>query len=118
MTSNKKTINSDIITNTISGSTDRKFHIKILSFDNGYIIIVSENSNKLGAISISISTSNNSSTLKILPSKFDSIFINSIAERISKTHNVLCLISLYTTSPLKLEDMKIIMNEILNMLNE
>jgi hypothetical protein len=70
---------------------------------------------RIGAISISISSANKITTAKVIPSKYDSIFINTIAEKASSMINGLCLVSLDNTHQLELEDMKAIMGEVMNM---
>ena len=96
----------------------RTINLKLIFFENGCFIIISENSDRIGSITISSSVSNKVTSAIIIPSKFDSIFINSIAQRISLMLNGICLVSLHTKNPLKIEDMKIITGEILNIVSE
>ena len=103
---------------TITSTSKRTFLIKFLSFQNGCFISVSESLNRIGSISVSISTSNKVNTAKVIPSKFNSIFVSTISERVASMINGICLISLHSLTQLEFEDMKAIMGEIMNLLEE
>ena len=102
----------------IKSESRRIFLLKFLSFQNGCFISVSENSDKIGSLSVSISSSNKINTAKVIPSKFDSIFISTVSERVSAMVNGICIISLHSTKQLQLGDMKAIMEEILSLVKE
>ena len=76
--------------------------------------MITEGEQRIGAISISINASGKVNTAKVIPSKYDSIFINTIAEKVSAMINGICLVSLYSKSQLQLDDMKAIMGEVMN----
>jgi hypothetical protein len=95
----------------------RTIRIKLIFFENGCFIIVSENSNRIGSITISSSISNKVTSAIVIPSKFDSFFINSIAQRISLMLNGICLVSLHTKTQLDVKSMKTIMGEILSIIS-
>ena len=95
----------------------RTVNIKLIFFENGCFIIISENSDRIGSITISSSVSNKVTSAIIIPSKFNSIFINSIAQRISLMINGICLVSIYTKTQLDINSMKTIMGEILSMIS-
>ena len=107
----------NVLVKDIQIEDKRIIRIKLIFFENGCFIIVSENSNKIGSITISSSISNKVTSAIIIPSKFDSIFINSIAQRISLMLNGICLVSLHTKIQLDLKSMKTIMGEILSMIS-
>jgi hypothetical protein len=46
------------------------------------------------------------------------VFINTISEKVSSMINGICIVSLYSTNQLNLEDMKAIMGEIMNIVGE
>ncbi len=97
---------------------DKKIvHVKSIFFENGCFIIISENSNKIGSVTIASSISSKVTSTIVIPSKFDSIFIKSIAQRISLMLNGICLVSLHIKTPLDIKSMKTIMGEILNMIS-
>jgi phage-related tail protein len=103
---------------TITSASKRKFLTKFLSFENGCFISVSESLNRIGSISVSISTSNKVNTAKVIPSKFNSMFVNTISERVASMINGICLISLHSLTQLEFEDMKAIMGEIMNLVED
>ena len=103
---------------TITSASKRTFLIKFLSFENGCFISVSESLNRIGSISVSISTSNKINTAKVIPSKFNSMFVSTISERVASMINGICLISLHNLTQLEFEDMKAIMGEIMNLVEE
>ena len=97
---------------------DKKIvHVKSIFFENGCFIIISENSNRIGSVIMASSISSKVTSAIVIPSKFDSIFIKSIAQRISLMLNGICLVSLHIKTPLDIKSMKTIMGEILNMIS-
>ena len=106
------------IVRTITSEAKRTFLIKFLSFQNGCFISVSESLNRIGSISVSISTSNKINTAKVIPSKFNSMFVSTISERIASMINGICLISLHSLKQLEFDDMKAIMGEIMNLVED
>jgi hypothetical protein len=103
---------------TITSASKRTFLIKFLSFQNGCFISVSESLNRIGSISVSISTSNKVNTAKVIPSKFNSMFVSTISERVASMINGICLISLHSLTQLEFDDMKAIMGEIMNLVED
>jgi hypothetical protein len=103
---------------TITSESKRTFLIKFLSFQNGCFISVSESLNRIGSISVSISATNKVNTAKVIPSKFNSMFVSTISERIASMINGICLISLHSLKQLEFDDMKAIMGEIMNLVEE
>ena len=103
---------------TITSEGKRTFIIKFLSFQNGCFISVSESLNRIGSISVSISATNKVNTAKVIPSKFNSMFVSTISERIASMINGICLISLHSLKQLEFDDMKAIMGEIMNLVEE
>jgi hypothetical protein len=106
------------IVRTITSEANRTFLIKFLSFQNGCFISVSESLNRIGSISVSISASNKVNTAKVIPSKFNSMFVSTISERIASMINGICLISLHSLKQLEFDDMKAIMGEIMNLVED
>ena len=100
----------------VKSSTGRNFLLETLFFQNGCFLIVNEDELRIGAISIAISSSNKVNVAKVIPSKYDSIFINTIAEKVSSMINGICMVSLYNKNQLQFEDMKVIMEEIMSIL--
>jgi hypothetical protein len=105
-----------LITHSIRSQSGRIFYVKYISFQNGCFIALDEGSDALGSISISISSSNKINTAKVIPSKFDSMFVDTISQRVSSMTNGICLVSFHSTKQLQFEDMKAIMDEIMNLI--
>jgi hypothetical protein len=107
----------DVLVKDIKIDDKRIVHIKSIFFENGCFIIISENSNRIGSVTMATSISNKVTSAIVIPSKFDSFFMNSIAQRIALMLNGICLVSLYIKTPLDVKSMKTIMGEILNMIS-
>lgn len=97
----------------VSSDNGRNFLLETSFFQNGCFIVVSEGERRIGALSVAISTSNKANIAKVIPSKYDSIFINTVAEKVSSMINGICLVSLHSKTQLQLEDMKAIMGEVM-----
>ncbi len=111
-------IESDLrVNNIVSPSTGRDFFLRCLFFQNGCFLAISEGEAQLiGALSVAISSSNKVNAAKVIPSKYDSIFINTVAEKVSSMINGICLISFHSKAQLQLEDMKAIMGEVMSII--
>jgi hypothetical protein len=94
--------------------SQKSFILKCVSFENGLFILVAEGIDRIGSLAVSIAASNKSNTATVIPSKYHSVFINTISEKVSLMINGICIVSLYSTNQLNLEDMKAIMGEIMN----
>jgi hypothetical protein len=103
-----------LVSKIVSPSTGRDFFLCTIFFQNGCFIIITEGEPRIGAVSMAISASNKVSTAKVIPSKYDSIFINTVAEKVSSMINGISLVSLHSKSQLQLDDMKAIMGEVIN----
>ena len=101
-----------MVDKTLTSQSGRNFPIKYVPVSNGCIILISEDFDQIGAISVSISSSNKSNTAKVIPSKYDSVFLNTITEMVSRMKNGICITSLYSINQLTLDDMKLIMDQI------
>src|SRR5919106_840967 len=103
-----------LVTRIVSLGSSRNFSLNITFFQNGCFIVITEGQPRIGAVSIAISASNKVSTAKVIPSKYDSIFISTVAEKVSSMINGISLVSLHSMSQLQLDDMKAIMQEVMN----
>jgi hypothetical protein len=101
-----------MIVKTLKSQSGRSFVVKYLSFTNGCFILISEDSDRIGAIAISISSSNKTNTARVIPSRYDPIFLSTISEMVSRMQNGICITSLYSMRQLAVDDMKIIMDQI------
>jgi hypothetical protein len=92
--------------------------LKCFSFENGLFILLAEGVDRIGSLAVSITASNKSTTATVIPSKHHSVFMNTISEKVSSMINGICIVSLYSTNQLSLNDMKAIMGEIMNIVGE
>jgi hypothetical protein len=101
----------------IRSGTGREFSIQNLFFQNGCFLIIFEGQPRIGAMTASISTSGGKvNTAKVIPSKYDSIFINTVSEKVSSMINGICVVSLHNKAQLQLEDMKAIMEVVMDII--
>src|SRR5215216_4583566 len=94
-----------LVTEIVSPGTGRNFFLSSTFFQNGCFIVVTEGQPRIGAVSMAISASNKVSVAKVIPSKHDSIFINTMAEKVSSMINGISLVSLHSKSQLHHDDM-------------
>lgn len=99
-------------------SGNRDFLLEVHFYSNGCILSISEGEHRLGAISVAMSSSSNTSAVKVIPSRHDPLFANTVAEKVSSMINGICTVSFYAKSQLRLEDMKAIMGEVMNIVRE
>ncbi len=71
----------------------RSFSIRVLEYENGCFISVTEGTPKLGSMVVSLSTGQNSVTTTVIPSKSESLFLKLIAERISNKMRGIAIVS-------------------------
>lgn len=100
------------------GSSGRSFLLEAHFYSNGCFISISEDERKLGAISVALSSPGNTSVVKVIPSKHDPLFANTVAEKVASMINGICTVSFHAKSQLRLEDMKAIMGEVMNIVGE
>lgn len=97
----------------------RLFSIRVIGMFNGYFISISEDKqHRIGSLNVSLPGSIGVNTAKVIPSKYDSVFLNMISERVAALTNGICITSLYTKNSLNLKAMKIIMEIIIDAVSE
>jgi hypothetical protein len=98
----------------IRSDSGRIFLLEANFYGNGCFLAISEgNDMRIGAISVAISSQNNTSAAKVIPSKTDPLFVNTVAEKVAAMINGICIISFYAKAQLELEDMKAIMGGVM-----
>jgi hypothetical protein len=107
-----------LVSNIVTSPSNRCFFVKFLPFENGCFIIVSEGSNRIGGMYVSISSSNKIDTAKVIPSKYDSMFISTLSQRVASLINGICIVCIHGLEKLQLDDMKSIMEKIISMVEE
>ncbi|MFB5608799.1 MAG: proteasome assembly chaperone 4 [Nitrosarchaeum sp.] len=94
----------------------RSFSLKIVKFDNGYFVSVTEGTDKLGSMVVSLSTGPTPITTTIIPSHSESLFLKLIAERISTRMKGIAVVSAFVKKELDPNTAKAIMTEIMDMI--
>jgi hypothetical protein len=98
----------------VRSESGREFLLEAIFYNNGCFLAISEGDRRIGAISVALSSQNNTTTAKVIPSKSDPIFVNTIAEKVASMINGICIVSFYVKAQIQLEDMKAIMGEVLH----
>ena len=96
---------------------NRSFSLRIQKFDNGYFVSISEGTNKLGSMVVSLATGPTPVTSTIIPSISESVFLKLIAEKISTKIRGITIVSSFTHKELESDTAKALMSEIMEMIN-
>jgi len=94
----------------------RSFSLRIQKFENGYFVSISEGSNKIGSMVVSLATGPTPITTTVIPSKSNSLFLKLTAERISTKMKGIAIISSFIQKELETNTVKALMTEIMNMI--
>lgn len=95
----------------------RSFSLQIQKFENGYFIALSEGSNKIGSMVVSLATGPTPITTTVIPSKSESLFLKLVAERISTRIRGITLFSSFVEKELTPDVAKDLMSEIMNVID-
>ena len=93
----------------------RLFLVRILNYDNGNFISISEGSKKLGSMMVSLSTGPSPVTTTVIPAKTDSLFLKLTAEKISTVTKGITIVSSFIQKELDPNTAKTLINEITEM---
>ncbi|MGI0102231.1 MAG: hypothetical protein ACREA7_06510 [Nitrosotalea sp.] len=96
----------------------REFLVQIVPFDNGDFISITEGKEKIGMLVVSIGSGGRTSTATVIPSKSETIFLKMVSERVASTINGICIFSLNIQKELELDSMKVLMNEIMEIIRQ
>ena len=94
----------------------RSFSLQIQKFDNGYFVSVTEGTNKIGSMVVSLATGPTPITTTIIPSRTESLFLKLTAERISTRMRGIALVSTFIQKELEPDTAKALMSEIMEMI--
>ncbi len=94
----------------------RDFLVQVVPFDNGNFISITEGKEKIGTVVVSIGLGGRVSSATVIPSKSETIFLKMVSERVASTINGICLFSLNIQKELELDSMKVLMNEIMEII--
>jgi hypothetical protein len=96
----------------------RNFLVQVLPYDNGNFISITEGKERIGTLVVSISSGGRTSTADVIPSKSETIFLKMVSERVASTINGICIFSLNIEKDLDLESMKVLMNELMEIVKQ
>lgn len=96
----------------------RDFLVQIVPYDNGNFISISEGKERIGTLVVSISSGSRVSTAAVIPSKSDTLFLKMVSERVASTINGICIFSLNVEKDLDLDSMKVLMNELMEIIKQ
>ena len=96
----------------------RNFLVQILPYDNGNFISITEGKEKIGTLVVSINSGGRISTAAVIPSKSETLFLKMVSERVASTLNGICIFSLNIEKDLDLDSMKVLMNELMEIIKQ
>ena len=94
----------------------RSFSLKILKFENGCFVSVTEGSSKLGSMVVSLTTGQNPITTTVIPAKSESLFLKLISERISSRMRGIAIVSIFVQKEIDPSTAKVLMTEIMEII--
>ena len=92
---------------------ERLFLVQILNYENGNFVSVTEGSENIGGMIVSINSGPVPSTSTIIPPKSESLFLKLVSEKIAYVRQGMCLITGNFEKPLEKEATKQLMDIIL-----
>ena len=90
--------------------------MQVLKFENGNFVSVSEGSERLGSMVVSLSTGPTPVTTTVIPARTESIFLKLTAERISTSTRGIAIVSTYVQRELEPETAKTLMTAIMELI--
>ncbi len=97
----------------------REFLLSLLRARNGCFLSISEGKeHRLGAMNVSLYNGFSVSTSRIIPSKYNSIFLDLLSQKVARVVNGICIVSFNVNSQLDDACMRYILEGILNLLGE
>lgn len=95
---------------------NRTFSLNIQQFENGCFVSVTEGSNKIGSMVISLATGPTPITTTVIPSRTESLFLKLVAERISVRIKGIAIVSTFVQKELEPNIAKALMFEIMEII--
>ena len=97
---------------------NRTFLVNMLNFENGIIVSITENFQKIGPMLISINSGPVPSTSIIIPAKSEELFLKLLSQKISSFMKGICLVTAHFEKSLDSETTKQLMHEIMGEIQE
>ena len=95
----------------------RTFFLQIQKFENGYFVSITEGTNKIGSMVVSLATGPVPITTTVMPSRNESLFLKLVAEQISTRIRGVALVSTFIQKELESITAKALMSEIIEMID-
>ena len=97
---------------TVIDVDNRSFTLRILLFDNGSFVSITEGQEKIGGLTASIGTGSVPITTSIIPAKSESLFLKLIAKQISSVITGVNIVSAFIPKDLENKTAKILIDKI------
>ena len=94
----------------------RHFLVEVLKFENGNFVLVSEGSERLGSMVVSLPTGLTPLTTTVIPARTGSLFLKLTAERISTSTKGIAIVSTFVQRELEPETAKTLMMTIMELI--
>ncbi len=94
----------------------RSFSLQILKFENGCFVSVAEGTPKLGSMVVSLTNGQNPITTTVIPSKTESLFLKLISEKISTRMRGIAIVSAFVQKEIDPHTAKLLMTEIMEII--
>lgn len=72
----------------------KKFWIRVLPYENGNFVSITEGSKRLGSLVVSLGAVPKVTTVTVIPSKTGSLFLQMLSERLAAATGTVCIVSL------------------------
>jgi len=95
---------------------NRRFQVQALRFENGSFVSVTEGSERIGSMVVSLATGPKPVTTTVIPARAESLFIKLAAEKISSTVRGIAIVSVNVQKEIDVSSAKAIMSEITEMI--
>ena len=94
----------------------RQFVVQVIEFENGRFISVSEGSERIGSMVVSLSSGPTPITTTVIPAKTDGLFMKLTAERISSKTRGIAIVSAFFQRELDSNSAKLLMSKIMDLM--
>lgn len=95
---------------------NRQFMIQALRFENGNFVSITEGSEKIGSMVVSLAAGPRPITTTVIPAKTESLFIKLTAEKISSTVQGIAIVTVNVQNEIDIDSAKAILSEITEMI--
>ena len=94
---------------------DRRFLIRVLRFENGNFVSVTEGADRIGSMMVSLAAGPRPVTTTVIPAKTGSAFVKLVAEKVSTTVQGIAVVSVNVGAEIDVGSAKAIMSAIAEM---